>query len=211
MKIEKFIPDEFASNNYLLYNEETKNAVLFDPSGCFDKVVEFIEKNNLNLTKLIITHAHFDHLLDIKKYQDKFNVKTYLPKGDEILYNNLTVQCDMFCVQRVEDFVVDEFVDENSKLDLDGVEIKVIETKGHSGGSSCYLIEDNLISGDTLFFEEIGRCDLPTGSFQEIANSIKQKLFKLEETIKVYPGHGNNTTIGHEKEFNAYFGKQAIY
>lgn len=212
LKLEKFTPEEFASNNYLLYNDETKTAVLFDPSGCYDKVVKFIKENNLNLKTLIVTHIHFDHLGDIKKYQDNFKeIKTVIPKGDKPMYESLMVQCDLFGVKRVDNFKVDEFVDENSKLFIDDIEIKIISTPGHSFGSTCYLIGDILISGDTLFREEIGRCDLPTGSFDDIKNSIKEKLFKLDSNVKVFPGHGANTDIGHEKEFNAYFGLRAIY
>lgn len=212
LKLEKFTPEEFASNNYLLYNDETKTAVLFDPSGCYDKVVKFIKENNLNLKTLIVTHIHFDHLGDIRKYQDNFKeIKTVIPKGDKPMYENLMVQCDLFGVKRVDNFKVDEFVDENSKLFIDDIEIKIISTPGHSFGSTCYLIGDILISGDTLFREEIGRCDLPTGSFDDIKNSIKEKLFKLDSNVKVFPGHGANTDIGHEKEFNAYFGLRAIY
>ena len=146
LKLEKFTPEEFASNNYLLYNDETKTAVLFDPSGCYDKVVKFIKENNLNLKTLIVTHIHFDHLGDIKKYQDNFKeIKTVIPKGDKPMYENLMVQCDLFGVKRVDNFKVDEFVDENSKLFIDDIEIKIISTPGHSFGSTCYLIDDILI------------------------------------------------------------------
>lgn len=212
MKLEKFIPCEFAANNYILFNEKTGNAAIFDPSGCYFETKKFIEEKKLNLKYIFVTHVHFDHLGDIKKFQDDFkDVKTFVPSGDKPLYDNLKVQCDMFGVKRVEDFRVDEFIDENSALFLDDIEIKVISTPGHSGGSSCYLFGENLISGDTLFYEEIGRCDLPTGSFADITRSIKEKLFLLEDKIKVFPGHGDNTTIEHEKEFNAYFGKKAIF
>ncbi len=237
MKIIKFIPKEFASNNYLLVNEQTNNAALFDPSGCFFQIDEYIKNNNINLIYLIVTHMHFDHVGDIAKYQQQnlnqkteqgnareqaflktegkeknyVKMKTLAPKNDEVLYKNLTMQCDMFGVRRVEKFTIDEFIDEKSQIFLDNIEIKVIETPGHSKGSTCYLIGDNLIAGDTVFYEEIGRCDLPTGSFSDITRSIKEKLFRLDDNIKVFTGHGDNTTIGHEKEYNAYFGEKAIY
>lgn len=210
MKLEKFIPDEFASNNYILYNENTLNAAIFDPSLCFNKTNNFIKENNLNLKFIFITHVHFDHLGDIKKFQDNYpNVKTFIPKKDKILYDNLNMQCDMFGVRRVEPFKVDKFIDENDEIYLDDIKIEIIETPGHSKGSTCYLIGENLIAGDTVFYEEIGRCDLPTGSFSDISNSIKEKLFKLDDKIKVFTGHGDNTTIGHEKIYNAYFGEKA--
>lgn len=210
MIIKKFIPREFAANNYLLYDDNSKNAVLFDCAGSFDEITKFISDNNLNLQKIIITHIHFDHVMDCAAFKKKYpEVKILIPKDDKIMYNNLTMQCDLFGVRRVEPFIADEFIDENSKIYFDDKEIKIISTPGHSKGSTCYLIEDNLISGDTLFFEEIGRCDLPTGSFSDISNSIKNKLFLLDDNVKVFTGHGDNTTMGHEKEFNAYFGKNA--
>lgn len=212
MEIKKFIPEEFASNNYIVYSKETKNAIIFDPSGCFYETDNFIKENNLNLKYIIITHGHFDHLGDIRKFQDNYeNIKTFFPKGDKILYDNLKTQCDMFGVKRVEEFTVDEFIDEKSEIYLDDTKIKIIETPGHSGGSTCYLIDDILISGDTIFYEEIGRCDLPTGSFGDITHSIKEKLFKLDDKIKVFTGHGQDTTIEHEKINNAYFGEKAVY
>ncbi len=210
MEIKKFIPDEFASNNYIVYDTKTKEAAIFDPSLCFSKTSKFINENNLNLKYIILTHGHFDHLYDVKKFQDNFkSAKTLFPKKEKVFYDNLLVQCDMFCVDRVEEFLVDEFVDENSDIFIGNTKVQLIETKGHTVGSSCYLIDKFLISGDTLFYEEIGRCDLPTGSFSDITFSIKEKLFLLCDDIEVFPGHGENTTIGHEKIYNAYFGKNA--
>lgn len=212
MNIEKFIPEAFASNNYIVYDNKTKSAAIFDPSLCFSETNAFIEKNNLNLKYIIITHAHFDHLYDVKKFQEKYkNVKTLFPKEDKILYDNLALQAQLFGSKEVDTFKIDEYIDENSKIFIDDTEIKIIHTAGHTRGANCYLIDNFLIAGDTLFFEEIGRCDLPTGSFSEIENSIRNKLFKLDDNIKVFTGHGSDTTIGHEKIYNAYFGKKAKY
>ncbi len=212
MNIEKFIPDEFSANNYVLYDTNSKDAVLFDPSGCFNKITKFLRENQLTPVAILVTHCHFDHVGDIKKYQDNFsNIKTYLPKKDKVLYENLDMQCSLFGAKKVDDFRVDEFIDENSEITFCNQKIKVIETPGHSAGSVCYLAGNILISGDTLFLEEIGRCDLITGSFSDIEKSILNKLFTLKDETIVLTGHGSETTIGHEKEFNAYFGKQAKY
>ena len=124
---------------------------------------------------------------------------------------NLTLQCDLFNHRRVEAIKIDEFIDDTRKIEFCCKTVDVISTPGHSKGSLCYLIDDNLFVGDTLFFEEIGRCDLPGGSFKDIENSIKNKLFKLDDKIKVFTGHGDNTSIGHEKINNAYFGQNARY
>jgi len=212
IKVKKFVPTEFAANNYLLYDEDGKEAVLIDCAGSNGEIFKFIEDNGLNLKYILITHAHFDHCMGLFEFREKYpEVKVYMSKDDKELYQNLVSQCDMFGVRRVEPVHIDEFIDEGKEFDLAGSKIKVIKTPGHSKGSLCYLFGDNVFSGDTLFYEEIGRCDLPTGSFSDIKKSIKEKLFKLEDNIKVFTGHGDNTSIGHEKKFNAYFGENARY
>lgn len=212
MLIEKFVPLEFAANNYLLYNENLKCALLVDCAGSNDAIFDFIEKKGLNLEYILITHAHFDHCMGLKEFKEKFpDVKVLMARADEDLYKNLTLQCDLFNHRRVEAIKIDEFIDDTRKIEFCGKTVDVISTPGHSKGSLCYLIDDNLFVGDTLFFEEIGRCDLPGGSFKEIENSIKNKLFKLDDKIKVFTGHGDNTSIGHEKINNAYFGQNARY
>ena len=215
MIVKKFIPQEFAANNYLVYNdsnEAAKEAVLFDCAGSNKEIFKFIDENGLNLKYILITHAHFDHVGGLKEFKEKYpNAKVLMAKADEKLYENLTLQCDMFGHRRVESVKIDEFIDDTKEIEFAGGKIKVISTPGHSAGSVCYLTEDNLFAGDTLFLEEIGRGDLPTGSFKEIEHSIKEKLFKLEDNIKVFTGHGDNTTIGHEKIHNAYFGINSIY
>ncbi len=212
MIVKKFIPYEFAANNYLLYDENSKCAVLFDCAGSNDAIFDFLQKEGLKLECILITHAHFDHCMGLKEFKQKYpDVKILMSKDDKELYKNLAVQCDLFGHRRVEAVHIDEFIDETKEIDFCGKKIKIIATPGHSKGSLCYLIEDNLFSGDTLFYEEIGRCDLPTGNFKEIEHSIKEKLFKLDDKIKVFTGHGDNTSIGHEKMNNAYFGKNARY
>ena len=123
------------------------------------------------------------------------------------LLKQVPMQCDMVGLENIKIPCVDGLLDENShNLTLGNKEIKTIHTKGHSKGGVCYLIDNILFSGDTLFKESIGRCDLYGGSFEEIAQSIKEKLFTLDENITVYPGHGDETSIGYEKKYNPYFG-----
>ncbi len=212
MIVKKFIPQEFAANNYLLYDEASKEAVLIDCAGSNEAIFKFIDENDLKLRYILITHAHFDHVGGLKEFKQKYpDIQILMAEADKVLYDNLSVQCDLFAHKRIEPVEIDEFINEGKEIDFAGLKIKTIATPGHSKGSVCYLADDNLFSGDTLFYEEIGRCDLPGGSFDEIQNSIKEKLFKLDEKIKVFTGHGDNTNIGHEKINNAYFGVNAIY
>jgi glyoxylase-like metal-dependent hydrolase (beta-lactamase superfamily II) len=107
--------------------------------------------------------------------------------------------------EKIETFV------ENDIFKIGENEIKVIHTPGHTPGSSCFLLGKNLFSGDTLFYTSVGRTDFEGGSFAQISNSIKDKLFKLDDDITVYPGHDLQTTIGYEKKYNCYFGSNVNY
>lgn len=212
VSLKKFIPLEFAANNYLLYDDILKKAILIDCAGSDEEIFKFIDENGLNLEYILITHAHFDHCLSLKAFKNKYpDVKAFLPLKDIGLYKLIPGQCALFGRPMIDLIEFDGYVEEGFKINFGDNVIETIETPGHSSGSVCYLTGDILFSGDTLFFEEIGRCDLPTGSFSEIKHSIKEKLFNLDENVKVFPGHGDNTDIGHEKIYNAYFGKNARY
>lgn len=212
MIFKSYKASDFGTNNYLLVDENSKEAALFDCTGDFEVIKKDIDKTGAKLKYILLTHAHFDHITGCNEFKAAYkNAKLCMHKQDEILLDNIEKQCAYFglpCVKKPE---IDMFIDENSTLTLGDKKIKVIHTPGHTLGGCCYLIDDLLISGDTLFYEEIGRCDLPGGSFQAIEKSIREKLFTLPDNTKVYPGHGDSSTIGHEKEHNAYFGKKAKY
>ena len=99
---------------------------------------------------------------------------------------------------------VDHWVSDGDELCFGELKFKVLSTPGHTPGSCCYLIENHLLAGDTLFYESIGRCDLPGGSFEVIDSSIKTKIFTLDDNVIVYPGHGMTTDVAHEKQFNPF-------
>jgi len=210
----------FGSNNYLLVNEFSHEAALVDCTGDFDEISKDLKEYNANLRYILLTHAHFDHIVEVSEFvnhiknPDGSKPMVCLHKEDEILLDNIATQCAFFGLDPIERPKVDIFIDENSDLNL-GLEgsakIEILHTPGHTRGSVGFIIDNKLFSGDTLFYEEIGRCDLPGGDFKQIEKSIREKLFTLPEDMPVYPGHGIESTIGHEKEFNCYFGKNSRY
>lgn len=212
MIIKKLPLGPLEANTYIVCDENSKEAAIIEATGDADEIA--LQLNNLGakLKYILLTHGHFDHVLavnDVKKlYPD---AKVLIHKEDEILTENISVQCDHFGISGVEKPLIDGYIDESSELTLGETKIRVIHTPGHSKGSVCYLIGDDLFSGDTVFYEEIGRCDLFGGSFSQIENSIREKLFKLDENITVHPGHGEDSTIGHEIKHNAYFGENSRY
>ncbi len=208
ISIKSFPNGIFGATTYLVYDKDTLQTAIIDCTNSINEIEEEIKEKKLNLKYILITHGHFDHVYCVKKMKEKFpSAHIFMHKDDLPLLKQVEVQCSMAGVDGIETPCIDGLLDENTKnLKLGENEIKIIHTKGHSKGGVCYLINDSLFSGDTLFCESIGRCDLFGGSFAEIEESIKQKLFKLDENITVYPGHGDKTTIGHEKKYNPYFG-----
>ncbi|MBR2068166.1 MAG: MBL fold metallo-hydrolase [Candidatus Gastranaerophilales bacterium] len=208
MQIIPFPNGIYGATTYLVYDEKSLDAILIDCTSSINEISKKIKENNLNLKYVLITHGHFDHVYCLNELKEKFqNALVFMNKEDMPLLNQVNTQCTMAEVEQINIPCIDGLLDENTKnLNLGEIPIKIITTKGHSKGGVCYLIENDLFSGDTLFYESIGRCDLFGGSISEIERSIKEKLFALSDEITVYPGHGPKTTIGHEKIYNPYFG-----
>lgn len=199
----------YGATTYLIYDKKTLEGALIDATCCVSEIEKYIQKNKINLKYILLTHGHFDHVYCLSKFKKLFpNALIFANSADLELLDNIETQCNMAGVDNVNLPCVDGTISEDSKnITLGESEIKFIYTPGHSDGGMCYLINNVLFSGDTLFKASIGRCDLFSGSFKKIEQSIVNKLFKLPDETIVYPGHGENTTIGFEKKFNPYFGK----
>lgn len=208
MEIKSFDEGIFAATTYLCYDPVSLDGVIVDCTCCMDKVKKEIDDKKINLKYILITHGHFDHVYCIKKANELFSsIPVLMNENDMPLLNQVPIQCGMAGVDGIDVPKIDKFINSNSDLKLGDKKIQVIETPGHSEGGNCYLIDNNLFSGDTLFKGSIGRCDLYGGSMEKIATSIVEKLFTLNDDVTVYPGHGEPTTIGEEKLNNSYFGK----
>ena len=208
MEIKSYPNGVFGATTYLVYDKESKEGVLIDCTCAVDEILNFIKQQNINLKYILITHGHFDHVYCLAEFKEKFpQIQVLMHKDDMPLLNQVANQCSMTGVEEIKVPCINALINDDTKnLKIGNSEIKIIHTKGHSKGGVCYLIGDNLFSGDTLFKTSIGRCDLFGGDIKEIEHSIKEKLFKLDDSITVYPGHGDKTTIGYEKKFNPYFG-----
>ncbi|HSA06830.1 MAG TPA: MBL fold metallo-hydrolase [Candidatus Gastranaerophilales bacterium] len=209
MIIKTFTVGAFASNNYLVVCNKTKDAVLIDAGGDYNATIKELKSLQANLKYIFYTHAHLDHISGDFELKSKINVKTFLHKDDQFLVDKFKEQLFMFGMPQTETPLIDEYVEDGQILEVGALKFKVIHTPGHSPGSVSYLVNDVVFSGDTLFADSVGRTDLPGGSYEQLRDSIINKLFVLDDKIKVYPGHGESTTIGHEKQNNPFFGKKA--
>jgi len=199
MKIHRLI-GTFGSNIYIIDNEQGEGIVI-DPSGKGSKILEFAFNHNITLKYALLTHGHFDHIGAGHELQQQ-GVKIIVHKDDA---DKLYTQNNMGAIfsRYVEPFFADEVLKGDTELDLISIKIKAIHTPGHTRGGTCYIIGDNIFTGDTIFCEDIGRSDIgKEGSFADLKNSIVNKLFRLSGDYKIYPGHEEATTLEHERKFN---------
>jgi hydroxyacylglutathione hydrolase len=209
MLIKTLTIGNFACNNYLVVCESTKQAVMIDASGEVDTVMREIKAAGAELKYILHTHAHLDHVAGNYLLRKQTGAKALLHRDDKFLLAIFKDHLRMFGQPDSENPVIDGHVDDGQVLEVGNLNFKVIHTPGHSSGGVCYLADDVLFSGDTLFANSIGRTDLPGGSIDQLRQSIVNRLFALDGNIKVYPGHGSTTTIGHEKLNNPFFGERA--
>lgn len=203
--VEKVINGRLFEFCYLVHNENDLKTICIDPGYDTKRILSFIESKGLNVTDILLTHGHFDHMLSCKSLQDIFNSNIYISEIDEkILYESEHNYANLINKTSFNHFNITKNLFDGDIITLNGYKIKCISTPGHTEGSLCFYFEDEkvLFSGDTLFFETYGRCDLYTGDFNKIKNSICNTLFKLPDDTIVYPGHGETTSIGEEKVHN---------
>ena len=208
MIIKTLVVGSFEVNNYLVFEENSQEAVLIDAGGDYKATRELADKNKVKIKYILNTHGHLDHVAGDYDIQSKEDAKVLLHKDDEFLVKALKQHLALYGMPEYEVPKIDEYIEDGQEIKAGGMTFKVIHTPGHSPGAVCYLTDNVLFSGDTLFADSVGRTDLPGGSYEELGNSIKNKLFILDENITVYPGHGPSTTIKHEKAHNPFFGSQ---
>ncbi|MDD3437246.1 MAG: MBL fold metallo-hydrolase [Candidatus Gastranaerophilales bacterium] len=202
MILKQFVLGAIEDNNYLLIDEKTKEAVLIDCTEESQQIDNAIKEYGATLKYILLTHGHFDHVLGVNSFRAKYHCKALIHEDDKFLLDKMKDFARSFGIPSVEIQNVDGFIKDGEVIEFGTNKIKVIHTPGHTKGGVCFLLEDKIFTGDTLFCDAIGRTDLPGGSFQQLKSSIEQRLFTLDENITVYPGHGNSTTIGHEKKYN---------
>lgn len=202
--IKQFILGSIENNNYLLIDEASKEAVLIDCTQEDGDIEKALQEHNAKLKYILLTHGHFDHVLGVNYFREKYNCQVLMHEADKVLLASITKYAQSFGLPATEIQKIDGYVKDGDTIVFGKNKIKVIHTPGHSQGCVCYLLNDDIFTGDTLFYECVGRTDLPGGNFEQIKSSIKEKLFILDDNIKVYPGHGPASTIGHEKVNNQF-------
>lgn len=205
LKIGRLMLGICQTNCYFVYQEGSTDVIFFDPADKGDYIYEKLQEKGLNVKGILLTHGHFDHIWGTNKLRELSGAPIYAYEAEKVLCEDaITNVSDQ--VGRPYTVVPDYYVKDGEEITIAGMTCKVIATPGHTVGSCCYYFEEAgmLIAGDTLFQESVGRTDLATGSMSAIIHSVKDKLFLLPDETKVYPGHGDVTSIGHEKRYNPF-------
>ncbi len=216
LRVLEFTYNLFQEKTYLVFDDEADLAdglhpcIAIDP-GCLSdgEKANFkaqMEKNRLKPVAILLSHCHFDHIGGVKHIQDKFFCPVYMNPSDKVLLRYVPEMAGAFGISVPENDFETTDISDGQLLEIGGMKIKCISTPGHSPGGMCFHFEEEavLFSGDTLFAGTIGRSDLPLGDYDELIRSVMEKLIFLDGETRVFPGHGDSTSIGHERTHNPF-------
>lgn len=206
----KVIPfNTFQVNTYFIF-DKAKNLIVVDP-GCSshkerEDIQHFIKSQNLTLRYIFLTHGHIDHVIGAGFLQQTFQAPIVAHPEITQFLENMTDWAALFGFEQPIQPKIDIYVEDESTLKLQNEQFRILYTPGHADGSICLVLDGEkfVVVGDLLFRESIGRTDLPTGDFHTLIQSIKNKIYTLDDDYTIYPGHGPSTTIAHEKKFNPF-------
>lgn len=209
MKVQSFVFNAFQENTYVLY-DSTKECVVIDP-GCFDPqetndLATFITENELHVKLLLNTHCHVDHVLGNYFVKEKYHCKFLIHENEEAVLRSVRAYAPSYGFFQYQEAAPDAFLNEGDVVKFGNQELNVIFVPGHAPGHVAFyhVAGGFVIGGDVLFYNSIGRTDLPGGDFDQLIESIHHKFFTLPDETVVYPGHGPETTIGFEKKTNPF-------
>lgn len=209
LHVKAFMFNPVQENTYIVYNELGK-AIIIDP-GCYfsaeqETLKNFIKDTKLQPVKLLNTHCHLDHVFGNKWVHDEFGLELHLHANEQLALEKAPFSGERWGLPFSNYQGPLHFLTEGDTIKLGNDALKVILTPGHSPGSLCFYCEEQqfLIGGDVLFYESIGRTDLPGGDHNTLLESIRQKILVLPDEVVVYSGHGMKTTIGHERHHNPF-------
>ncbi|HGO5855999.1 TPA: MBL fold metallo-hydrolase [Mannheimia haemolytica] len=203
----QIIPVSPFQQNCTVIWDENKNAAIIDGGDNAEGIIQFVESQQLKVQKLLITHGHLDHIMAVEKLREHFQVEVFGSHlADKPLFERLPEMCQQFGLPPVNSFLPDHWLEEGDRVEVGELSYTVRHLPGHAPGHIGFFDFDNRIafSGDVLFQNSIGRTDLYLGNHSQLLETIREKMFDLDDDFIIIPGHGPHTTIGREKQTNPF-------
>jgi hydroxyacylglutathione hydrolase len=204
MFVNKLEVGNLATNCYIIGDVDNKKAVVIDPGGDADKILDVIKKHGFHVEFIILTHGHGDHIGGLEKVREATGAKVAVHKKDAPMLHSATANLSKFIGSGVELTTADIYLNGGESFTVGGLKLQIIHTPGHTPGGISIKIDNVIFTGDTLFAGSIGRTDFPGGSYKQLLDSIKKKLLNEPDDTKIFPGHGPESAIGEEKRFNPF-------
>jgi glyoxylase-like metal-dependent hydrolase (beta-lactamase superfamily II) len=210
VRVERFSVGPLDNNLYLLFSAGSKEVIVVDPSIESDDVLTEISRRSLHVQRILLTHAHIDHILMVKRFHEETGAPVWLHEADLPLYERGAEQAAAVGLPWPGSAPIAHFIEDGEEVGIPNLEIRAVHTPGHSPGSVTFVTPAGMIAGDVLFRGSVGRTDLPGGDWQTLVRSIRERLFRYPAVTRVFPGHGPETTIGLEFRTNPFVGEPAL-
>jgi len=209
LEIKTLVFNAFQVNTYLVYHSNGE-CLLVDPA-CYTareqaQLTRLLDEQQLTLKHVVNTHSHVDHLLGVGYVFQTYGIRPKIHHGGLVFYDHMVSHANTFGFELDEVVVPEEFLSDGDSVFLGDEEIKILYTPGHADGSICLAHDAGqwIITGDLIFYGSIGRTDLPTGNLERLLGSVREKIFPYPDDYRLYPGHGQPTTVGFERRNNPY-------
>lgn len=208
MEIKSFVFNAFEENTYVIHNKQ--ESIIIDP-GCVEphehaQLDNYLDSIGFAPTMILCTHCHIDHVLGAAYLKRKYQIPLWIPEGEGEVLKAVEIMAAHWGIHNYEPVEADELISQNDKIPLGNEMLEIRFAPGHSPGHFMYLHRDQkeLIAGDVIFRESVGRADLPGGDFNTLEQSIRTQVYDLPEDVTIYPGHGPTTTVGYEMQNNPF-------